>query len=99
MHLAVKRLARAATIAVAIVASPGSLATTRSLIATLGDVAFKLTAGLSEVEAVRRKITGAHARSCLFGPSRAAQPEPGWVAGFGGVIEVWAFYGQAAPHS
>jgi hypothetical protein len=58
MHLAIKRLARAATIAVAIIALPGSWATTRPMIATLGDVAFKLSAGLSEVEAVRRKITG-----------------------------------------
>jgi hypothetical protein len=48
--------------------SPGSLATTRPLIATLGDVAFKLTAGLSEVEAVRRKITGAPARSSFNQP-------------------------------
>jgi hypothetical protein len=68
MHLAIKRLARAATITVAIVVSPGSLATTRPLIATLGDVAFKLTAGLSEVEAVRRKITGAPARSSFNQP-------------------------------
>jgi hypothetical protein len=58
MHLAIKRLARTATIAVAIVALPGSCVTTRPMIASLGDVAFKLSAGLSEVEAVRRKITG-----------------------------------------
>ncbi len=73
MHSAIKRLARAATIAVAIVASPGALATTRPLIATLGDVAFKLSAGLSEVEAVRRKITGADAqRSSLLSSSKTA---------------------------
>jgi hypothetical protein len=56
MRLAVKRLARAATIAAAIVALSGSLATGRPLFATLGDVAFKLTAGFSEVEEMRRKI-------------------------------------------
>jgi hypothetical protein len=62
MRLLIKRLARAATIAAAIVASSGSLATGRPLFATLGDVASKLTAGFSEVEEVRRKITMAHAR-------------------------------------
>ena len=62
MHLAIKRLARAATIAAAIVASSGSLATGRPLFATLGEVAFKLTAGFSEVEEVRRKIIKVHAR-------------------------------------
>jgi hypothetical protein len=56
MRLLTKRMARAATIAAAIVASSGSLATGRPLFATLGDVAFKLTAGFSEVEEVRRKI-------------------------------------------
>jgi hypothetical protein len=56
MHLAIKRLARAATIAAAIVASSGLLAMRQPLFATLGDVAFKLTAGFSEVEEVRRKI-------------------------------------------
>jgi len=58
MRLATKRLARAATLAATIVAASGSLATGRPL----GDIAFKLTAGFSEVEQVRRKITEAHAR-------------------------------------
>jgi hypothetical protein len=62
MRLAIKGVARAATIAAAIVASSGSLATGRPLFATLGEVAFKLTAGFSEVEEVRRKITMAYAR-------------------------------------
>jgi hypothetical protein len=48
MRLATKRLARAATIAAAIVASSGSLATGRPLFATLREVAFNLTAGFSE---------------------------------------------------
>ena len=61
MRLAIKRLARATTIAAAIVASSGSLAA-RPLFANLGEVALKLTAGLSEVEAVRRKITKASAQ-------------------------------------
>jgi hypothetical protein len=61
MHLAIKRLARAATIAAAIGASSGSLATGRPLFVALGEVAFKLTAGLSEVEEARRKITEVHA--------------------------------------
>jgi hypothetical protein len=56
MRLLTKRLARVATIAAAIVASSGSLAVGRPLFATLGDVAFNLTAGFSEVEEVRRKI-------------------------------------------
>ncbi len=56
MHLLTKRLARAATLAAAIVASSGSFATGRPLFATLGDVAFRLTAGFSEIEQVRRKI-------------------------------------------
>jgi hypothetical protein len=58
MRLAIKRLARAATIAAAIVASSGSL-TTRPLFASLGEVALKLTQGLSEIETVRRKLTNA----------------------------------------
>src|SRR5262249_24024078 len=58
MRLATKRLVRGVTIAVAIVASSGSLVTGRPLFATLGEVAFQLTAGFSEVEEVRRKITG-----------------------------------------
>ncbi len=62
MRLATKRLARAGTLAAAIVASSGSLATGRPLLGTLGEVAFKLTAGFSEVEEVRRKIIKAHAR-------------------------------------
>ncbi len=57
MHLLTQKLARAATIAAAIIASSASLATGQPLFATLGDVAFKLTAGLSEVEEVRRKIS------------------------------------------
>ena len=61
MRLAIKRLARAATIAAAIVASSGSL-TSRPLFASLGEVALKLTGGLSEIEAVRRKITKASAQ-------------------------------------
>ena len=66
MRLAIKRLARGATIAAAIVASSGSLgATGRSLFATLGDVAFNLTSACSEVEKVRRKITKAQARSYI----------------------------------
>ncbi len=56
MRLATKRLVRAATIAAAITASSGSLVTGRPLFATLGDVAFKLTAGFSEIEEVRRKV-------------------------------------------
>jgi len=62
MRLDTKRFARAATIAAAIVASSGSLATGRPLFATLREVAFNLTAGFSEVEEMRRKITGADAR-------------------------------------
>jgi len=58
MRLDTKRLVRGVTIAVAIVASSGSLVTGRPLFATLGEVAFQLTAGFSEVEEVRRKITG-----------------------------------------
>ncbi len=56
MRLLTKRLARAATLAAAIIASSGSFAAARPLFATLGDVAFKLTAGFSEIEEVRRKI-------------------------------------------
>jgi hypothetical protein len=37
------------------------LPTARPLLAVLGEVTFKLSAALSEVEAVRRKITDAHA--------------------------------------
>jgi hypothetical protein len=51
MRLDTKRLVRGVTIAVAIV-------TGRPLFATLGEVAFQLSAGFSEVEEVRRKITG-----------------------------------------
>jgi hypothetical protein len=61
MRLAIKRLATATTIAAAIVASSGSLPTARPLLAALGEVALKLSTALSEVEAVRRKITDAHA--------------------------------------
>jgi hypothetical protein len=64
MPLTIKRLARGATIAAAILASSSLLeATGRPLFATLGDVAFNLTAASSEVEKVRRKITKAHPRS------------------------------------
>jgi hypothetical protein len=71
-----KKLARAATIAAAIIASSGSL-TARPLFAGLGEVALQLTAGLSEVEAVRRKITKASAPRCwvnnlTFRPQRVA---------------------------
>jgi hypothetical protein len=60
MRLAIKRLARAATIAAAIVASSSMLeATGQPLFATLGEVAFNLAAVFSEVQEVRRKITEA----------------------------------------
>jgi hypothetical protein len=62
MRLAIKRLTRVATIAAAIAASSGSLAAAQPLFATLGEVASKLTAGFSEIEEVRRKITEAQAR-------------------------------------
>jgi hypothetical protein len=61
MRLPIKRLARAATIAAAFIASSGSLPG-RPVFASLGEVALKLTASLSEVEAVRRKITKASAQ-------------------------------------
>jgi hypothetical protein len=66
MRLVIKRLTRVATIAAAIVASSDSLATTQPLFATLEEVASKLTAGFSEIEEVRRKIT-------------EAQPQRYWV--------------------
>jgi len=60
MLLAIKRLARAGTIAAAIVASSSTLeATGQPLFASLGEVAFNLAALFSEVEEVRRKITEA----------------------------------------
>lgn len=62
MRLAIKRLSRVATIAAAIVASSDSLATAQPLFVTLEEVASKLTAGLSEVEEVRRRITEAQTR-------------------------------------
>jgi hypothetical protein len=62
MRLAIKRLTRVATIAAAIVASSDSLAAAQPLFASLGEVASKLTAGLSEVEEVRRKLTEAQVR-------------------------------------
>jgi hypothetical protein len=68
MRLAIKRLVRAATVAAAIVASCGSLATGRPLFATLGEVAFNLTAGFSEVEEVRRKSL----RAEIFGYTQAS---------------------------
>ena len=66
MRSAIKRLTRVAAVAAAIVASSDSLATTQPLLATLGEVASKLTAGFSEIEEVRRKIT-------------EAQPQRYWV--------------------
>jgi hypothetical protein len=61
------------------------LATTRPLFATLGDVAFKLTGGFSEAEAVRRKITGAHTwRSSLLSASNAAGSDERLSFLFGG---------------
>jgi hypothetical protein len=62
MRLAIKKLTRVVTIAAAIAASSDSLATTQPLFASLGEVASKLTAGFSEVEEVRRKLTEARAR-------------------------------------
>jgi len=62
MRLVVKRLSRIVTIAAALMASSGSLATGQSLFVMLDDVAFKLTACLSEVEEVRRKLTEPHDR-------------------------------------
>jgi hypothetical protein len=66
MRLAIQRLARATAVAAAIVALSGSLATGRPPFATLSDVAFKLSAGFSEVDKVRRRLTEAHAREVLF---------------------------------
>ena len=58
MRLAIRRLARGATIAAAIVASSATLgATGQPLFATLGEVGFSLASAFSEVEEVRRKIT------------------------------------------
>jgi hypothetical protein len=62
MRLAIKKLTRVVTIAAAIAASSDSLATAQPLFASLGEVASKLTAGFSEVEEVRRKLTEAQAR-------------------------------------
>jgi len=60
MRIVIKRLARAATIAAAIVASSSSLKVTgQPLFATLDEVAFNLATVFSEVEEVRRKIIGA----------------------------------------
>ena len=60
MRCAIKRLARAAIIAPAIIACSSTLqATGQPLFATLGDVGFNLVAVFSEVEGVRRKITKA----------------------------------------
>ena len=66
MRLAIKRLARAATIAAAIVAPSTTLAATRQpLFATLGEVAFSLATVCSEVEEVRRRITEGSVMSTL----------------------------------
>jgi predicted regulator of Ras-like GTPase activity (Roadblock/LC7/MglB family) len=62
MHLAIKRLTRVAAVAAAIVASSDSLAMAQPLFATLEEIVSRLTAGFSEVEEVRRKITEAQAR-------------------------------------
>lgn len=60
MRLAITRLARAAAIAIAIVASSSSLeATGQPLFATLVKVAFNLAAVFSEMEEVRRRVTEA----------------------------------------
>jgi hypothetical protein len=57
MRVAIKRLARAATIAAAMGASSNALeATGQPLFATLGDVAINLAAAFSEVEEARRKL-------------------------------------------
>jgi len=57
MRVAIKRLARAATIAAAIGASSNTLeATGQPLFATLGDVAINLAAAFSEAEEARRKL-------------------------------------------
>jgi len=57
MRVAIKRLARAATIAAAIGASSNALEPTgQPLFATLGDVAINLAAVFSEVEEARRKL-------------------------------------------
>ena len=60
MRLAIKRLARAAAIAAAIIASSSTLEVTgQPLFMTLGEVVFNLAGVFSEVEEVRRKITEA----------------------------------------
>ena len=57
MRVAIKRLARAATIAAAIGASSNALeATGQPLFATLGGVAINLAAAFSEAEEARRKL-------------------------------------------
>jgi hypothetical protein len=62
MRLAIKRLTRVAAVAAAIVASSDSSAMAQPPFATLGEVVSRLTAGFSEVEEARRKITEAQAR-------------------------------------
>ena len=60
MRLAIRRLARAAIIAAAIVASSSTLAATgQPVLARLGEVAFNLAAAFSEAGKVRRKMTEA----------------------------------------
>jgi hypothetical protein len=60
MRQIIKRLARGAAIAAAIVASSSALqATGQPLFAKLGDVGFNLASVFSEVDETRRKITRA----------------------------------------
>lgn len=60
MRRAIKRLARVAAIAAAIIASSSTLqATGQPLFASLGEVGFNLAAAISEVKELRRKITKA----------------------------------------
>jgi hypothetical protein len=73
MRLAIKKLARASTIAAAMVASSATLgASTQPLFATLGEVAFSLANVFSEVEEARRKIAEGLVMAMLErGPSMA----------------------------
>lgn len=60
MRWAIRRLARAAIVAAAIVASSSTLAMTgQPLLARLGQVAFNVAAALSEAGSLRRKMTEA----------------------------------------
>jgi pyrroline-5-carboxylate reductase len=69
MRLATKRLTRVVTIAAAIVPSSDSLAAAQPLFATLVEAASELTAGFSEVEEVRRKLTEAQSAESGFNPT------------------------------